>query len=149
MDTAIKLKVEVYIDAPVANVWEAITTPEIIKKYFFGTDVHTDWKPGNPVTFTGIWKEKEYEDKGTVLENEPNQLLSYDYWSSLSGMEDKPENYMTISYELHPDRDGTDLILTQENIPDEQSKIHSEENWKNVLEQLKTLVESQGSLTNS
>jgi len=141
MKTNIKARVDVIIKAPVSSVWEAVTKPEIIKKYFFGTDTHTDWHPGSPIRFTGEWKGKTYEDKGTVLENEPNQLLSYEYWSSLSGIEDKPENYVTITYHLQPDGDNTILSVTQENIPDEDMKAHSVENWKTVLEGLKKLLE--------
>jgi len=32
------------IDAPVARVWHALVTPDVIKKYMFGADVTSDWK---------------------------------------------------------------------------------------------------------
>jgi uncharacterized protein YndB with AHSA1/START domain len=132
----------VIIDAPKEKVWEALTKPEIIKQYFFGTDTHTDWQPGSPVTFTGEWEGKSYEDKGTVLSVEANRFLRYDYWSSMSGIEDKPENYVIITYELQEKEEGvTRLTVTQENIPTEQMKDHSEENWNKVLGGLKTLLE--------
>ena len=142
MKTNIKARVDMIIKAPVSTVWEALTKPEIIKKYFFGTDTDTDWKPGSPVRFSGEWKGRTYEDKGTVIENDPNQRLSYDYWSSMSGIEDKPENYVTVTYQLLPDGDGTILSVTQDNIPDEDTKEHSVENWTMVLTNLKKLLEN-------
>jgi uncharacterized protein YndB with AHSA1/START domain len=130
------------IHASASQVWDALTKPEIIKQYFFGTNAKSDWKPGSPVTFTGEWKGKTYEDKGTVLKAEPGKLLQYTYWSSMSGIEDKPENYVIITFELKEENDNTILTLTQQNIPDEKTKEHSEENWRTVLNNLKTLLES-------
>lgn len=129
------------IHAPSSKVWEALTKPEIIKQYFFGTNAKSDWKPGSPVTFSGEWQGKSYHDKGTVLQNEPEKLLQYTYWSSMSGIEDKPENYVVVSFQLKQEDNGTTLSVIQENIPDEKTKIHSEENWRVVLNNLKDLLE--------
>jgi uncharacterized protein YndB with AHSA1/START domain len=141
MKSNIKGQVRVNINAPVSKVWDALTKPEIIKQYLFGTDTITDWKVGNPITFTGEWEGKTYKDKGTILGFEKNRLIKYSYWSSMSGIEDKPENYAIVTYELSGvDRD-VDLTITQENIPDEKMKEHSEENWKKVMNGLKNVVE--------
>ncbi len=131
----------IHLDAPVSKVWEALTTPELIKEYFFGTNTITDWKVGSPIIFKGEWQGKQYEDKGTILDVVPNKLFRYTYWSSMSGIEDKPENYVNITYELQEEKDGTKLTITQENIPDEKMKKHSEENWHKVLDGLKELLE--------
>ena len=141
MMTDVALQVSTVIDAPVTKVWEALTTPEIIKQYFFGTNTITDWKVGSPLIFKGEWQGKSYEDKGTILDIKPGKLLRYDYWSSMSGIEDKPENYVIVTYELSPDEKGTTLTVSQENIPDEKMKEHSEQNWKTVLKNLKDLLE--------
>src|SRR2546421_346981 len=90
----------IQINAPASLVWLALTTPELIKKYFMGTDAHSDWKVGSPITFSGTWQGKSYEDKGTILEVIPNKIFRYNYWSSMSGIEDKPENYVAIIYYL-------------------------------------------------
>jgi uncharacterized protein YndB with AHSA1/START domain len=138
-------QVSVHIHAPVQAVWDALTKPEIIKKYFFGTNTITDWVPGHMIVFEGEWEGKTYHDKGTVLEFYKYEKLRYDYWSSMSGIEDKPENYAIITYELFAEADVTTLIVTQENISDEARKEHSIENWKMVLQDLKKLLESQPS----
>jgi uncharacterized protein YndB with AHSA1/START domain len=131
------------IDALPEKVWEALTRPEIIKQYFFGTNAKSDWTPGSPITFTGEWEGKSYLDKGTILQVEPNRLLKYNYWGSMSGIEDKPENYSDITYELLPENDTTTLVVTQENIPTEEMRKHSEGNWNGVLRALKELLERQ------
>jgi len=136
--------VSTIIHVPVYKVWEALTTPAIIKQYFFGTEAVSDWKAGSPLVFKGEWQGKTYEDKGTILQSIPNELFSYSYWSSMSGIEDKPENYATVTYKLTEGDEGTKLTITQENIPDEKMKEHSEGNWNKVLEALKKLLEQKG-----
>jgi uncharacterized protein YndB with AHSA1/START domain len=134
-------QVNVHIHAPLQAVWEALTKPEIIKKYFFGTNFITDWVPGHKIVFEGEWEGKKYQDKGTVLAYKENEQLKYDYWSSMSGMEDMPENYGLITYDVSEEGGVTILVITQENIPDENRKEHSMENWKIILLELKTLLE--------
>lgn len=134
-------KVGIRINSSVDKVWEALTDPQQIKKYFFGTDTKTTWQPGSPITFSGEWQGKKYQDKGTVLEVIPKELVKYTYWSEMSGIPDKPENYVPITYEIATENDQTKVMITQENIPNEEMKAHSMENWKKVLNSLKELLE--------
>jgi len=134
-------KATIVIDAPRSKVWEALTKPELIKQYLFGTEVTTDWQVGSPITYKGMWDGKEYEDKGKVLENEPEKLLVSTFWSSLSGVPDRPENYQTVRYELSGQGKGTKLTITQDNNATWEEASHSEQNWNMVLEGMKKLLE--------
>ena len=129
------------IAAPAAAVWMALTNPEMIKQYLFGTEATSDWKVGSPITYKGVWQGKPYEDKGTILEVVPNQILKSTYWSGMSGLEDKPENYSTVTYSLSEKGGRTTLTVTQSNNSTKESATHSEGNWKMVLEGLKALIE--------
>ena len=80
------------INAEPSTVWNALTNPDIIKEYLFGTETITDWKVGSEIIFQGEYKGHKYKDRGVVRENSLNKLLSYSYWSGFSGLEDKPEN---------------------------------------------------------
>ncbi len=141
MNTIRPATVTITIDAPAARVWEALTRPELIKQYLFGTEVTTDWRVGSPITYRGIWQGKPYEDKGTVLQVVPQKLLVSTFWSALSGVPDAPEFYKTVRYELSAQGDGTVLTLVQDNNDSEDEVLHSEQNWRMVLEALKRLVE--------
>lgn len=66
------------ISAPPGQVWNALTDPTVIKKYFLGTEVTTSWRVGEPITFKGEWQGKHYEDKGVVLSYEPEQQRTLD-----------------------------------------------------------------------
>lgn len=129
------------INAPVSMVWDALTKPDLIKQYLFGTEVITDWQVGSPITYKGVWQGKPYEDKGKVLEIEPRKILASTFWSSLSGLPDIPENYKTVRYELSTTGDITSLTITQDNNASQDEANHSEQNWKMVLDGIKKLLE--------
>jgi uncharacterized protein YndB with AHSA1/START domain len=132
----------VTIDAPRTKVWDALTNPEKVKQFMHGTNMSTDWKVGSPITWQGEWKGQTYEDKGTVLEFEPEQRLKNTHWSPMGGSADQPENYHTITYELEEDGDRTTLTLTQDNnaTQDEANKM-AEDNWGPMLQALKETAE--------
>ena len=132
--------VSVTVDASTADVWQALTDPALIEEYCFGTNVDTDWRPGSPILFRGSWEGKSYEDKGVILEAETEKLLSYTYWSSMSGMPDVPEKYKTVTFELAQEGTQTLLKLHQSN-SDEKSQAHSTKNWQMVLEGLKKVAQ--------
>ena len=127
---------------PISAVWHALTNPAMIKKYFFGREAISDWKEGSTILFRGERGGKYYEDKANLLIVEPYKILQYNYWSAMSGAEEKPENYMLITYELYEEEELTTLTITQENISDEQRIIHSEQNWRKAIRDLQELLEN-------
>ncbi len=131
------------IDDSIEGVWKAITTPDLIKQWFFGVDTESDWKVGSPLIHTGEWQGKPYVDKGEILTYEPPRLLVHTHWGDLSGKPDSPENYQEVTWALQ-ERDGmTELTITEHNLPSEEAKAVSEESWKTVLNNLKELLEGQ------
>ena len=129
------------VQASPSRVWEALTKPELIKQYLFGTDVTTDWRVGSSITYRGVWEGKPYEDKGKILEVDPGRLLVSSYWSPLSGVPDVAENYVTVRYEITPETDGSRLTITQDNNKTQADADHSSQYWKMVLDGLKKLLE--------
>lgn len=142
MENQLTAKSSILIDAPSAKVWDALINPEMIKQYLFGTEATSDWKPGSPITYRGIWEGKSYEDKGIIEKVEPGKLLESTYWSSMSGTEDRPENYARVRYALSEQAGKTRLTITQDNCATEQSRQHSEDNWNAVLKTIKQLLET-------
>jgi uncharacterized protein YndB with AHSA1/START domain len=132
----------VSIDASPEQVWAALTDPEIIRQYMFGSTVTSDWRVGSTITYAGEYEGKKYEDHGEILEIRPNELLRSTHFSPLSGQPDAPENYHTLTYTLRPDGDHTHLELTQDNNSTAAEAEHSTANWQQMLESLKSVVES-------
>lgn len=134
-------KIQRTIHAPVSKVWDGLTQPELVKQYFFGTTLVTSWQPGSPIYFRGEWDGKPYEDKGTVLKFEPGKMLQYDYLSSWSDLEDRPENYQVITYRVKKKGENTILTIVQSKIDTLEKKIHSAQNWAALMKELKKLME--------
>lgn len=123
------------------TVWEGLTNPDLIEQYFFGAEVITEWEKGSSIVFRGEYEGESYEDKGEILEFDPEKRLVYTHWSPLSGEPDRPENYHTVTYELSARGSGTELMITQDNNNTKESKDHSEQNWETMLDNLKELLE--------
>lgn len=128
------------INAAVEKVWEALTVPEIVKRYFFGANQQSTYKVGEPITWAGEFQGQKYLDKGEILECLPLKKLSYSYLSSWSGKDDKPENYLLVKYELSATETGTDVTITFSSYDAEGAK-HSESNWAAVIDGLRKIVE--------
>lgn len=141
MNDKFTAKAKTTIHAPASKVWDAITRPHLIKQYLFGTNVISDWKVGSLIIYKGEWQGKPFEDRGQILEMEPEKLLVSTHWSPLSGVPDSPENYHTVTYNLTAKDGSTEVTITQNNNASEEEKAHSEENWKQVLEGMKKLLE--------
>ena len=135
------LKLSIEINTKSSNVWVALTSPEWIKKYLFGTEAISDWKVGSPIIFQGEWEGKKYSDKGTILKFEKNKIFQYDYWSNFSGFEDKPENYTRITFELSETNNKTFLTLIQDHFVTQLQYEHSSKNWEMILTSIKKMLE--------
>jgi uncharacterized protein YndB with AHSA1/START domain len=56
MNKNLKVTDQIEINSSIDKVWFALTDKEMIRQYFYGTEVNTDWKKGSPITFTGTWQ---------------------------------------------------------------------------------------------
>jgi len=129
-----------------AEVWQALINPEIIKEYLHGTETVTDWKLGSPILFSGEWQGKPYIDKGVILDINPERVLSYSYWSSMSGTDDFEDNYAHITFHISPYDEETTLTITQDNLDDDEAVVKAEDNWMTVSHTIKRIVERSSEL---
>jgi uncharacterized protein YndB with AHSA1/START domain len=137
----LSIQTSISIHAPVKKVWKALTDPKAIKQYMFGADVRTDWRPGSPIVYTGEYEGSPYEERGEILAFEPEKMLRTTNFSSMSGQEDKPENYHTVTYRVKREGDKTRVTISQDNIKNQKSADGNKSNWKIVLKALKRVVE--------
>ena len=115
MRSDLNASASVEIEAPVAEVWQALTTPSVIKQWFFGVDTRSDWTEGSDIVHT--------------------------HWSDLSGLPDRPEHYQEVMWALAERGGTTELTVSETNLPSEQAKTVSETSWTTVLGNLKELLE--------
>lgn len=131
------------IEAAASRVWSVLTDPGAIKEFMFGADVETDWAVGGPIVWRGVWDGKAYEDRGNVLEFEPGRRLVVTHFSPLSGQEDAPESYHTLTWTLE-DRSGTtEFTLSQDNNASAEEAEHSKGMWDSLVKSVKAIAERQ------
>ena len=143
------------IEASREAVWEALTDPDLVREYFMGTTVVTDWKLGSPITFSGEWGGKSYTDKGEILDLEPAARLAFSHWSPMSGTPDAPEHYHVVEIALGDEGGNTAVTLTQSNLrggitdSDHANRDEYEKTWAAVLSGLKQTVETRATRSSS
>jgi uncharacterized protein YndB with AHSA1/START domain len=149
--TALEVKNSIAINAPITKVWDALVNPEQTKKYMFGCETVSDWKKGSPL----LWR-MEYEGKdlvavkGTIVDIQPGKLLAYTTIDPNNPeMQDVPENYLTVTYNLKEEDGQTVLTVTQGdyNTVSDGEKRYKEtynngEGWNPILVEIKKLLET-------
>jgi uncharacterized protein YndB with AHSA1/START domain len=129
------------IEAPIDEVWRALTTPALIERWFLGVETIADWTQGGSIVHRGSWRGEPYEDKGTIVRIEPPRLLIHTHWSPRSGLPDLPEHYQEVTWSLDDVDGSTRLTVDEANLPSEDAKAVSERTWPMVLGNLKELLE--------
>lgn len=145
MENTIELRTT--IAASPEQVWDAITNPDKIEQYMFGSRCESDWKPGSKANFVITQDDKEITVvKGEVIRSEPNKLLEHTLFPAGSDIEDTLENYIVIVYELEEDEDETELTITQKGFKyvenGLQRYIDTQKGWKVALPKLKEVAEA-------
>lgn len=139
------IKKSVILNFPAFTVWEALTNPELTKKYFFNCEVVSTWKKGGLITFQEVSDEKIVEHvKGTIKRIKPGKYLSYTFYSRASGPENIPSKPMKVIYKLSEDKDGnTKLFISEGDFGRDITRFNeNSEGWENVLNGLKALLEA-------
>jgi uncharacterized protein YndB with AHSA1/START domain len=132
---------KIMIRASAQRVWKALTRPDLVKQWQFGTDLHTDWLIGGSIIFRNEWEGKVYTQKGSILEVDPNRLIKYTLFAPQPGLEDRPENYFVMSYLLEENDGQTILTIDQEDPRSQPAQEPDTEGENVILVALKKLVE--------
>ncbi len=142
MNKDLKVTKSIDINSSADKLWDALTNPDKIKIYLFGTETISDWKIGSRIIFQGEYQGHKYKDKGNVLESKKNKTLKYDYWTSFSGLEDNQVNYSVITYHIEKSVDNqVKFTWTQEGFANEEGRQHTDNALSEMMQQIKKLVE--------
>lgn len=132
----------VLVEASAEKIWHALTSPEKIKEYLFGAETITDWQPGSDIVFKGEYQGRFYQDHGKILDIEPNEKISYSYWTEFSGLSDVPENYSTVTYLIKPIAPHlAEFTWIQSGFADEGGYNHSKATMGGFLNEVKRVME--------
>ena len=134
---------DITIAAPVERVWELITRPEHLGRWFGDAGAEIDLRPGGDMVLR--WSEHGVA-RGRVERVEPTSLFSYRWapFKEPGGDEPAPGNSTLVEFTLEPEGDGTRLRVVESgfaslNASDEQRSKNVEgntEGWQAELAEL-------------
>jgi uncharacterized protein YndB with AHSA1/START domain/DNA-binding transcriptional ArsR family regulator len=144
LETPMEKVFEIYIKTTPERLWDAITDPEIRKKYNFGVAVRSDWRPGSPVVTEHPGADGMLGE-GEVLEVDPPRRLVHTMralWSD----DVKAEGTSRVTWEIEAVGDSCRLVLTHADLR-EGANEELYGGWPMILSGLKTWLETGELLT--
>ena len=135
---------EIYIKTTPERLWEAITDPELRRKYNFGVGVDSDWTPGS--AYRGVHPGAGITiSEGENLEVDPPRRLVQSItalWSDAV----RDEGASRVTWDIEPVGDSCRLTVTHDQLREGASdELYG--GWPMILSGLKTLLETGELLT--
>ncbi|WP_106793209.1 SRPBCC domain-containing protein [Aquimarina sp. Aq78] len=138
---------EIQFNANKEKVWGLLTNPTITKQYMYGCEVISDWEVESLILWKGQTedgKEVTYV-KGKIVECKKGELVTFTMFDPNMEIEDIPENYLSLTYDLKEKNNKTILKLTQGNFATvalgEKRYKESLKGWEMVIPIMKQIVE--------
>jgi len=143
----LNIKKTITLNAEASKVWEALTKPEMIKKYMSGTEVISEWKVGSPILWVGTDEgEERVKVKGSIEKMETGKLIQYSTLDLDTESIDIPTNYVKATFELTPKLGKTLLSVTEgdySRIEDGRKRfVEADGGWNRTLYALKAFIEN-------
>jgi uncharacterized protein YndB with AHSA1/START domain len=133
-----------YIETTPEKLWEALTSSEFSKRYWFNTELKTDWKIGSPFALV---MNGTATDVGEVLEFDRPRRLSYTFHHVLSE-EARKERPTKVVFVLEPHGKLVKLTLTHEGFAEGSKLLDGiSKGWPAILAGLKSMLETGHALT--
>jgi uncharacterized protein YndB with AHSA1/START domain len=128
-----------YIETTPEKLWEALTSSEFSKHYWFGTNVQSDWKVGSPFALV---TNGTTTDVGEILEADPPRRLSYTF-HHVTTEEARKEQPTKVVFNIEPHGSLVKLTLTHEGFAEGSELLDGvSRGWPAILSGLKTMLES-------
>jgi uncharacterized protein YndB with AHSA1/START domain len=128
-----------YIETTPEKLWEALTSSEFSKHYWFGTELKTDWKIGSPFALV---MNGTTTDTGEILEADRPRRLSYSFQHVLND-EMRSERPTKVVFTIEPHGKLVKLTLTHEDFEDGSELLNGiSRGWPAILSSLKSMLES-------
>ncbi|MEF3305955.1 SRPBCC family protein [Paenibacillus sp. GYB003] len=134
-----------YIGAEPEKVWQVLVSPEGTKATMFGCILRSTFEIGSSYEYVGPGNDGDetVHVYGTVLQFEPNRLLSMTEHPGPSYRENHAELETRLTFTLEPAGACTKLTLVQDRWPENHpSRASSEQSWPMMLSNIKTFAET-------
>lgn len=128
-----------YIKTTPEKLWDALTSSEFSKRYWFDTELRSNWKVGSPFALV---MNGTTTDVGEILDADRPRRLSYTFRHVLDD-DLAAEPATKVVFALEPHGDLVKLTLTHEGFADGSKLLDGiSKGWPAILSNLKSLLES-------
>jgi uncharacterized protein YndB with AHSA1/START domain len=135
---------EIYIKTTPERLWEAITNPELRRKYNFSAGVESDWTPGSKYQAVSPFSPAPICEGENIEVDPPRHLVQT--FRALWSDDVKREGTSRVTWEITPIGDSCRLVVTHDQLRDGANKeLYG--GWMMILSGLKTLLETGELLT--
>ncbi len=132
------------IHARSATIWNALTTPELTKQYFFKSEIHSSWQVGDPLTFTRKFFGLTLTLRGILEQIEPERLLQYKLMNTKIFGKPAAHEFSRVSIQLS-EQNGQTIVAVSDDVGSyegaEKRYKRSVKGWHTILSGLKKLAE--------
>jgi len=133
---------ETYIRSTTEKLWQALTSTELLKRYWMGASIESDWEVGSPWSATS--PDGIVFDSGEILESEPQRRLVMK-WQNEWKPEFMAEGDSRCIYQIEPLGMAVKLTVTHSiERPDSKFIASVTPAWPMVMSNLKSLLETGG-----
>jgi uncharacterized protein YndB with AHSA1/START domain len=133
-----------YIETSPQKLWEALTSSEFTRQYWFGSEVRSDWKVGSPFALV---MNGTTTDSGEILEADPPRRLSYSFKHQMLE-ELRKEPISKVVFTLEPFDKLVKLTVLHEGFIEGSKFLGAiSKGWPAILSGLKSLLETGKVLT--
>jgi uncharacterized protein YndB with AHSA1/START domain len=128
-----------YIQTTAEKLWEALTSSDFTRRYWFDTEVRSDWKVGSPLALV---MSGTTTDVGEILEAERPRRLAYTFRHVLDDQMSK-EPASKVVFTIEPHGSIVKLTLTHEGFVAGSKLLDGiSKGWPAILSGLKSLLET-------
>ena len=128
-----------FIETTPEKLWEALTSSEFSRRYWFGTELRSDWKVGSPIALV---MDGVTTDTGEILEFDRPRRLSYSFRHEIDE-EMRNEGPTKVVFSIEPHGKLVKLTLTHEGFIGASKLLDGiSKGWPAILSSLKSLLES-------
>jgi uncharacterized protein YndB with AHSA1/START domain len=128
-----------YIETTPEKLWEALTSSEFSRRYWFNADLISDWKVGSPFALV---MDGTTKDVGKILEADPPRRLSYTF-QHVTNEEARKQPPSTVVFNIEPHGKLVKLTLTHGDFAEGNTHLDGiSKGWPAILSSLKSLLES-------
>jgi uncharacterized protein YndB with AHSA1/START domain/biotin operon repressor len=143
-----------YIRTTPEKLWQALTDPTFIRRYYGGGGPTSDWREGSPV-YWSMGGEEPHDWDQQVLEADPPRRLAYTWhnyqpemqemfgWSDERLAELQQEKRSKVTFDIEPAGQAVKLTVTHDDFaPDSAMREGVSQGWPAILSNLKSVLET-------